>query len=80
MAILLAIDVDPQASLSAIFGARSGKWSVQNETIHAAYGATSVPISEINRPPVLTGIDLIPGNIERRFERHFGERFRFAKS
>lgn len=63
---VLAIDLDPQASLSAMFGAQPEMDVQQNETIYAAlrYDADRKPIKDIIRPTYFTGIDLIPGNIE----------------
>lgn len=63
---VLAVDLDPQASLSAMFGSQPEMDVHQNETIYAAlrYDEDRRPIREIIRPTYFTGIDLIPGNIE----------------
>jgi len=63
---VLAIDLDPQASLSAMFGAQPEIDVQRNETIYAAlrYDDERRSIAEIIRPTYFTGIDLIPGNIE----------------
>jgi chromosome partitioning protein len=63
---VLAIDLDPQASLSAMFGAQPEMDVGENETIYAAlrYGPERRPISEIVRKTYFAGIDLVPGNIE----------------
>lgn len=63
---VLAIDLDPQASLSAMFGAQPELDVQHNETIYAAlrYDEERRPIQEVIRPTYFTGIDLIPGNIE----------------
>lgn len=63
---VLAIDLDPQASLSAMFGAQPEMDVQQNETIYAAlrYDDERRPIQEIIRKTYFSGIDLIPGNIE----------------
>ena len=63
---VLAIDLDPQASLSAMFGAQPEIDVRHNETIYAAlrYDEERRPIKEIVRTTYFTGIDLIPGNIE----------------
>lgn len=63
---VLAVDLDPQASLSAMFGSQPEMDVHQNETIYAAlrYDEDRRPIKEIIRPTYFTGIDLIPGNIE----------------
>jgi len=63
---VLAIDLDPQASLSAMFGAQPEMDVQQNETIYAAlrYDDERRPIKDIIRKTYFSGIDLIPGNIE----------------
>lgn len=63
---VLAIDLDPQASLSAMFGAQPEMDVQQNETIYAAlrYDDERRPIRDIIRKTYFSGIDLIPGNIE----------------
>ncbi|WP_029349430.1 plasmid partitioning protein RepA [Bosea sp. 117] len=74
---VLAIDLDPQASLSAMFGAQPEMDVRQNETIYAAlrYDEERRPISEIIRQTYFTGIDLIPGNIEVMEYEHETPRF-----
>lgn len=74
---VLAIDLDPQASLSAMFGAQPEMDVQQNETIYAAlrYDEDRRPITEIIRPTYFTGIDLIPGNIEVMEYEHETPRF-----
>jgi len=63
---VLAIDLDPQASLSAMFGAQPEMDVGENETIYAAlrYGPERRPMREIVRQTYFPGIDLVPGNIE----------------
>ena len=63
---VLAIDLDPQASMSAMFGAQPELDVDANETIYAAlrYDDERRPISEIIRKTYFDGLDLIPGNIE----------------
>lgn len=63
---VLAIDLDPQASLSAMFGAQPEMDVGENETIYATlrYGAGRRPMHEIVRKTYFPGIDLVPGNIE----------------
>lgn len=63
---VLAIDLDPQASLSAMFGAQPEMDVGDNETIYAPlrYGPERRPMREVIRRTYFTGIDLIPGNIE----------------
>ncbi|MEO5756381.1 MAG: plasmid partitioning protein RepA [Mesorhizobium sp.] len=74
---VLAIDLDPQASLSAMFGAQPEMDVQHNETIYAAlrYDEERRPIAEIIRPTYFTGIDLIPGNIEVMEYEHETPRF-----
>ncbi len=63
---VLTIDLDPQASLSAMFGAQPEVDVGSNETIYAAlrYDERRRPIGEIIRKTYFEGIDLIPGNLE----------------
>ena len=63
---VLAIDLDPQASLSAMFGAQPEMDVGDNETIYAAlrYGSERRALRDVIRRSYFDGIDLIPGNIE----------------
>ena len=63
---VLAIDLDPQASLSAMFGAQPEMDVGDNETIYAAlrYGSERRALRNVIRRSYFDGIDLIPGNIE----------------
>jgi chromosome partitioning protein len=63
---ILAIDLDPQASLSAMFGTQPEVDIGENETIYAAlrHGPRRRPMQEIVRKTYFPGIDLVPGNIE----------------
>lgn len=63
---VLAVDLDPQASLSAMFGAQPEMDVGENETIYAAlrHDDNRRPISEVIRRTYFAGVDLIPGNIE----------------
>jgi chromosome partitioning protein len=63
---VLVIDLDPQASLSAMFGAQPEIDVGENETIYAAlrYDNKRKPIRDVVRKTYFPGIDLIPGNIE----------------
>lgn len=63
---VLAIDLDPQASLSAMFGTQPELDVGENETIYAAlrHDERRRPIHEIIRKTYFAGVDLIPGNIE----------------
>lgn len=64
---VLALDLDPQASLSAMFGAQPEVDVGANETIYAALrydDADRRPIRDIIRKTYFDGIDLIPSNLE----------------
>jgi len=63
---VLAIDLDPQASLSAMFGAQPEMDVGDNETIYAVlrHDDRRRPIHEVIRKTYFAGVDLIPGNIE----------------
>lgn len=63
---VLAIDLDPQASLSAMFGAQPEMDVGENETIYAAlrHDSHRRPFREVIRKTYFDGVDLVPGNIE----------------
>jgi len=64
---VLALDLDPQASLSALFGAQPEVDVGANETIYAALRydeAERRPLRDIIRKTYFDGVDLIPGNLE----------------
>ena len=63
---VLAIDLDPQASMSAMFGAQPEFDVAENETIYAAlrYDKDRKSIRDVIRKTYFDGLDLIPGNIE----------------
>ena len=63
---VLAIDLDPQASLSAMFGAQPEIDVGENETVYATlrYDEMRRPMREVVRKTYFTGVDLVPGNIE----------------
>src|SRR3954470_4693725 len=63
---VLAIDLDPQASLSALFGYQPEFDVGDGETLYGAirYDEAQRPLSEVIRPTYFAGIDLVPGNIE----------------
>ena len=70
----LAIDLDPQASLTALFGQQPELNVGENETLLGAirYDEHRRPIAEIVRETYIPGLHLIPGNLElQEFEiRH----------
>ncbi|WP_426128857.1 plasmid partitioning protein RepA [Pararhizobium sp. PWRC1-1] len=63
---VLAIDLDPQASLSALFGHQPEIDVGQNETLYGAirYDEQQRPIAEIVRATYIPDLHLIPGNLE----------------
>jgi chromosome partitioning protein len=63
---VLAIDLDPQASLSALFGLQPEFDLGPNESLYAAirYDKQMRPLSEIIRRTNFPGLDLVPGAIE----------------
>jgi chromosome partitioning protein len=70
---VLAIDMDPQASLSAMFGYQPEFDIAANETLYGAirYDEHRRPMREIVRPTYFDGIGLVPGNLElMEFEHH----------
>jgi len=62
----LAIDLDPQASLSALHGYQPEFDVAENETLYAAlrYDDRRRQLSEIIRKTYFPGLDLVPANIE----------------
>ena len=70
---VLAIDLDPQASLSAMFGYQPEFDIGPNETIYGAirYDDQRRPLPEVIRASYFEGIGLVPGNLElMEFEHH----------
>ncbi|OYU47011.1 MAG: plasmid partitioning protein RepA [Rhizobiales bacterium PAR1] len=63
---VLAIDLDPQASLSAMFGYQPELEIGEGETLYGAlrYDDERRPMSEVVRPTYFNGISLVPGNLE----------------
>lgn len=63
---VLAVDLDPQASMSAILGFQPEFDVNDNETLYGAirYDSERRPISEVVRETYFPGLDLIPGNLE----------------
>jgi chromosome partitioning protein len=62
----LAVDLDPQASMSALFGVLPEADVAKNETLYAAirYDADRRPLSDVILPTYFEGVDLVPGNLE----------------
>ncbi|WP_210294525.1 plasmid partitioning protein RepA [Rhizobium sp. BK591] len=63
---ILAVDLDPQASLSALLGVLPETDVGTNETLYAAirYDEARRPLKEVIRPTYFDGLDLVPGNLE----------------
>jgi chromosome partitioning protein len=70
---VLAIDLDPQASLSAMFGYQPEFDIAENETLYGAirYDDERRPMRDVVRKTYFDGISLVPGNLElMEFEHH----------
>lgn len=64
---VLAIDLDPQASLSTLFGYQPEFDVDANQTIYAAIRYDEeerVSLKDVVRPTYFEGIDIVPGNLE----------------
>jgi chromosome partitioning protein len=63
---VLAVDLDPQASMSALFGYQPEFDVGDNQTLYGAirYDDNQVSLEEIIRPSYFAGLDLVPGNLE----------------
>lgn len=63
---VLAVDLDPQASLSALLGVLPEVDVGANQTLYAAirYDSERRPLKEVIRPTYFDGLDLVPGNLE----------------
>jgi len=79
----LAIDLDPQASLSALFGYQPELDLTGNDTLYGAirYDDERVPLAKNIRKTYFDGLDFVPGNLElQEFEhatpRHLVDRQR----
>ncbi|MBX9745766.1 MAG: plasmid partitioning protein RepA [Hyphomonadaceae bacterium] len=68
----LAIDLDPQASLSALFGLQPELDLQDNETLYGAirYDDQKRPLTEIIRRTYFAGLDIVPGNLELQEFEH----------
>lgn len=70
---VLAIDLDPQASLSAMFGYQPEFDIPENATLYGAirYDDLRRPMNEVVRETYFEGVGLVPGNLElMEFEHH----------
>jgi len=63
---VLAVDLDPQASMSALFGYQPEFDVGDNQTLYGAirYDDQQIALSDIVRPTYFSGLDLVPGNLE----------------
>lgn len=63
---VLAVDLDPQASMSALFGYQPEFDVDENQTLYGAirYDNNRRPLAEIVRKTYFAGLDLVPGNLE----------------
>ena len=63
---VLAIDLDPQASLSALLGVQPELEVGANETLYGAirYDAARRPLQDVIRKTYFTGLDLVPAHLE----------------
>jgi chromosome partitioning protein len=62
----LALDLDPQASLSTLFGLQPEFDVASNQTLYGAirYDDERIPLDQIIRKTYFDGLDLVPGNLE----------------
>lgn len=69
---VLAVDLDPQASLSALFGIQPEFDLEPNETLYGAirYDESQRPLSSIIKKTYFTGLDIVPGNLELQEFEH----------
>ncbi|WP_336058146.1 plasmid partitioning protein RepA [Nitratireductor sp. CH_MIT9313-5] len=63
---VLAVDLDPQASMSALLGYQPEVDLTGNDTLYGAirYDEERRPLSEIIRKTYFDGLDFVPGNLE----------------
>lgn len=89
---VLAIDLDPQSSLSALMGYQPETDVAENETFYGVlrYDDRRRPLREVAKQTYFAGIDIVPGNLElQEFEhetprilirqRHGGEEIFFTR-
>lgn len=63
---VLCVDLDPQASMTALFGIQPEFDLSENETTYASirYDNERRSLADIIRPTYFPGVDLVPGNLE----------------
>jgi chromosome partitioning protein len=69
---VLAVDLDPQSSLSTLFGVQPETDLAENETLYAAirYDTKRRKLRDVIRPTYFSGIDLVPANLELQEFEH----------
>lgn len=69
---VLAVDLDPQASMSALFGYQPELDLSGNDTLYGAirYDEAQRPLRDIIRKTYFDGLDLVPGNLELQEFEH----------
>ncbi len=69
---VLAVDLDPQASLSALFGYQPELDLTGNDTLYGAirYDGSMRPLKDIIRKTYFDGLDIVPGNLELQEFEH----------
>lgn len=69
---VLAVDLDPQASLSALFGVQPEFDVAAGQTLYGAirYDAARRPLRAVIRKTYFPGLDLVPGNLELQEFEH----------
>lgn len=69
---VLAVDLDPQASLSALFGYQPELDLDGNDTLYGAirYDGAARPLKDVIRKTYFDGLDLVPGNLELQEFEH----------
>jgi chromosome partitioning protein len=69
---VLAIDLDPQSSLSALFGIQPEADLEENDTLYAAlrYDDRRRPLREVIQPTYFDRLDLVPANLELQEFEH----------
>jgi chromosome partitioning protein len=68
----LAVDLDPQASLSALFGLQPEFDLAENDTLYGAirYDDQQRPLADVIRATYFAGLDIVPGNLELQEFEH----------
>ncbi len=69
---VLAVDLDPQASMSALYGYQPELDLTGNDTLYGAirYDGERRPLKDIIRKTYMDGLDLVPGNLELQEFEH----------